>query len=344
MALIRRCWTAVCACGDSAPEASVCSFHSDWGKFDMALFEYSPSQWVPFRDKEVLERVRRIKKEDIAKHPNPDYRIAIMKADEIEFLWLTDMFFRIKHAAEGGEDVVLITPQPWPNYRRLAQLLNRSRIDCKRLHTFNMDEYANEDGVIAPESWPQGFLHCMKEHFYDELDEDLRPPESQILGPTNENIKDYGKMIADLGGADCCYCGPGWTGHLAFIEPDAPEFNAPLEQWKLMGPRVCTLSPFTIAQNSLHGSFGMSGDLAAVPPRAATIGPAEVIGAKHRIDMHAITVDGSFASWQRLVSRLVMHGPVTPLVPESILQILRTDVWVSDAIAEDIEPRWDKGY
>ena len=45
--------------------------------------------------------------------------------------------------------------------------------------------------------------------------------------------------------------------------------------------------------------------------------------------MHAITVDGSFASWQRLMTRLVLHGPVTPLVPESILQTLRTDVWVS---------------
>src|SRR5258706_5842929 len=35
----------------------------------------------------------------------------------------------------------------------------------------------------------------------------------------------------------------GWTGHLAFIEPDAPEFSAPsLMAWKQMGPRVCTRS------------------------------------------------------------------------------------------------------
>jgi glucosamine-6-phosphate deaminase len=88
----------------------------------------------------------------------------------------------------------------------------------------------------------------------------------------------------------------------------------------------------------------MSGDLAAVPPKAATIGPAEVIGAKHRIDRHAISVDGSFASWQRFITRLILHGPVTPLVPESILQTLRTDVWVSESAAEDIVPRWDKGY
>ncbi|GAJ16275.1 unnamed protein product, partial [marine sediment metagenome] len=58
--------------------------------------------------------------------------------------------------------------------------------------------------------------------------------------------------IEDLGGADACYSGPGWTGHLAFIEPDAPEFEGSLEEWKKMGPRIVTLSPFTIAQNSLH--------------------------------------------------------------------------------------------
>lgn len=310
----------------------------------MKEFSYQPARCIPFRDKEAIERVRKIKKEDITKHPNPDFRISVLPASEIEFLWLTDMFHRIKTAADRGEKVVLITPQPWPNYRRLAYLINRFRVNCKNLHTFNMDEYANEDGVTAPESWPQGFMHCMKKHFYSQIDKDLRPHEDHIKGPTNKNINDYGKMIADLGGADCCYSGPGWTGHLAFIEPDAPEFDASLEEWKRMGPRIVTLSPFTIAQNSLHGSFGMSGDLAAVPPKAATIGPAEVIGAKFRIDMHAITVDGSYASWQRMTTRLVLHGPVTPLLPQSILQTLRTDVWVSESAAEDIEPLWDKGY
>ena len=152
-------------------------------------------------------------------------------------------------------------------------------------------------------------------------------------------------MLVDLGGADICYSGPGWTGHLAFIEPDAPEFAASnLEEWKKLGPRICALSPFTIAQNSMHDSFGASGDLCAVPPKAATIGPAEVIAAKHRIDLHAITVGGTEISWQRFITRLVLHGPVTQRVPESILQTLRTDVWVSESLAEDIGPRCDIGY
>jgi glucosamine-6-phosphate deaminase len=207
-----------------------------------------------------------------------------------------------------------------------------------------MDEYANEDGVIAPETWEFGFNHSFKRFFYANIDPDLRPPEDQVRGPTNENIADYGKMITDLGEADICYSGPGWTGHLAFVEPDAPEFDAPLDEWKEMGPRVCTLSPFTIAQNSLHGWFGQSGDLCAVPPKAATIGPAQALRAKARVDLHAITVDGSNASWQRLMSRLCMHGPVTPKLPTSVLQTVPTDVWVSETAAQDIVPRWNKGY
>ena len=311
----------------------------------MSAFIFKPASFIPFQDLEVVERCRHIRKEDLCQHPNPDFRIRIVPDSELAFIWLTDMFHRIKTAGDAGETCVLIPPQPWPQgYRQLAEWINLFKVNCKKLYTFNMDEYADEEGRIAPETWEAGFLHSMKKHFYANLDPELRPPEQQIRGLTNENLADYGTMLEDLGGADCCYSGPGWTGHLAFIEPDAPEFDADLEEWKTMGPRIATLSPFTIAQNSLHGSFGMSGDLWAVPPKAATIGPAQVIGAKHRFDMHGITIDGSFASWQRLMSRLVLHGPVTPKLPQSILQTLRTDVYVSESIAADIEPHWNKGY
>jgi len=310
----------------------------------MAEFEYSPSKWVPFRDKEALARVRNIKREDITKHPNPDFKIQVLKDADIEFLFIADMFYRIKAASDEDRQLVMILPQPLPRYRRVAYLINKFRVNCRKLFTFNMDEYANEDGVIAPDTWPLGFTYSLKHNLYYQIDEDLRPPESQMIGLTNENLADYGKMIADLGNADICYSGPGWTGHLAFIEPDAPEFAVDLEEWKQMGPRIVTLSPFTLAQNSLHGSFGMSGDIAAVPPKAATIGPAEVVAAKARIDTHALTVHGTNTSWQRLMTRLVLHGPVTPLIPESILQTLPTDVRVSETAAQNIEPDWDKGY
>ncbi|MBL9199659.1 MAG: hypothetical protein JNL39_04090 [Opitutaceae bacterium] len=308
-------------------------------------FEFEPAAFIPFRDRKVLARIRAIKRADMEKHWNPDYRIRVLPDADMEFVWMNDMFHRIKTAMDAGKQFVMITPNPWPRYARLAYLLNKHRVNCRRLHTFNMDEYANEKGEIAPETWEFGFMHAFKKYFWSNLDPKLRPPEKQMQGPTDKNIKVYGKMIADLGGADICYSGPGWTGHLAFIDPGAPEFAADsLEEWKQLGPRVCTLHPLTIAQNSMHGSFGASGDVAAVPPKAATIGPAEVVAAKHRVQMHSISVGGTFISWQRMVTRLVLHGPVTPLVPESLLQSLRTDVYVSETAAADIVPRWNIGY
>ncbi len=310
----------------------------------MKEFKYSPSKWVPFRDVEVLERVRRIKRGEITKHPNPEFRIQVVPDDQVEFIFVTDMFHRISKAAEENRSCTLILPNPNHGYIKLAYILNRFRVDCRHLNVFIMDEYADEEGNIAPESFAQGFMRSFKNYFYSKLDPDLRPPERQIHGPSNENIKAYGRMIADMGGADACYSGPGWTGHLAFIEPDAPEFEADLEEWKKMGPRIVTLSPFTIAQNSLHGSFGASGDLALVPPKAATIGPAEVIAAKYRMQQHALSVAGTRVSWQRFVTRLILHGPVSPKVPESLLQTLPTDVLVSENAAQDIEPLWDFAY
>ena len=308
------------------------------------LFEFNPSEWVPFRDKKEIERVLTIKREDIEKHPNPDFKIRVIPDADYEFIMVADMFSRIKHSSETGEKVVLILPNPCPTYRFVARIINACNINCKNVYAFAMDEYADENGNIAPAEWEFGFTHAMLRYFYYEINEKLRPPKNQITGFTNKNINSYGKMIADCGNADICYSGPGWTGHLAFIEPDAPEFQAPLEEWKNMSARICTLSPFTLAQNSLHGSFGKSGNLAAVPPKAATIGPLEVINSKHRIDHHGITVHGTSTAWQRFITRLVLHGPVTPLVPESLLQTLRTDVYVSETIASNIEPDWEKGY
>ena len=310
----------------------------------MTDFDFQPSQWVPFKDKAALDRVRRITRSEITNHENPDFKIRVVKNDMVEHLFVTDMFWRIMRAREEGRRVVLLLPNPNHGYIKLAHLINTFRLDCSHLYVFNLDEYADQDGNIAPESYPQGFMRSMKQYLYAQIDPELRPPEDQVVGFTNKNLSSYGKMIEDLGGADACYSGPGWTGHLAFIEPDAPEFDAELEEWKSFGPRIVTLSPFTIAQNSLHGSFGMSGDLAFVPPKAATIGPAQVIGAKYRMDTHSLAVLGTMVSWQRLVTRLVLHGPVTPKVPESLLQLLPTDVVLSETAAADIRPNWDIAY
>ena len=271
------------------------------------------------------------------------FRIRVVADADIDYIWIADMLSRIKQSAETGQKLVMILPNPVPLYRQLARLINACRIDCKNLWAFAMDEYADENGTIAPEEWEFGFTHSMMKYLYYEIDEKLRPPSSQFVGFTNKNVNDYSKIIADQGGANICYSGPGWTGHLAFIEPDAPEFQGSLEEWKNMEARICTLSPFTIAQNSLH----------AVSEKRESGGGAST-GSHHRTcrcnpckTPFRYPCDLStwhHYSWQRFISRLVLHGPVTPRVPESILQTLRTDVFVSETIAQNIEPDWNKGY
>src|ERR1041385_3495253 len=97
------------------------------------VYKFSPAECIPFRDQRVLERLRRLKKDSLTKHPNPDFRISILPDAEIEFLWLTDMFHRIKTAADAGRPLVMIMPNPWPAYSRLARLINEFRVDCRQL-------------------------------------------------------------------------------------------------------------------------------------------------------------------------------------------------------------------
>jgi glucosamine-6-phosphate deaminase len=303
----------------------------------MERFKYGITKWAPYGDKAVCDKVRSIKKEDLPKHANPDLRIKIVPDDEFAFRRIFDIFSRIKKAAEEDRRLVLILPQPHPQYTRVAYLINKFRVNCRKLFAFNMDEWADEEGNIAPGTWPRGFMYAMKKNFYTKIDRDLRPPEDQIQGPNNRNLKDFGRMIEDAGGADVCYGGIGWSGHLAFIDPNAPEFSGSFEEWKQMGPRIVTLHPFTIAQCCLDPDFGMSGDWSWIPPKGATIGPAQIIGAKLRSSWNPFTIGSTSVSWQRFTVRFAAHGPVTHHVPATILQTCRTDLHISQTIAENIE-------
>lgn len=300
-------------------------------------FNFRMARWMPFQDQEACERVRAVKREDITKTPSPHLKIRVLRDDEFPFRMIMDQFGRIKEAADKGERLVLILPQPDPLYAWLAFLCNKFHVSCKNLYTFNMDEYADMDGNIAPETWPNSFLYNMKVNFYGKLLPELRPPESQIQGPTDENFPAYGRMIADLGGADVVYGGIGWSGHVAYIEPGSEAFApCPMEEWVKIGPRIVELTPFSILQNCLGPEFGQSGDWSSVPPKGATIGPAEYLGAKLRSSWNAFRVGNSMVSWQRFTVRLAAHGPITPLVPSTMLQMAPSEMYLSETLAADI--------
>lgn len=300
-----------------------------------ATFQYDLAKFIPFRDREACERVRNIRRAEISNHANAEFKIRVID-DQHTFYqaFADDLVNRIRTARDEGRLFVAILPLgPVPQYELAARAINGERLSLAHVHTFNMDEYANDNGETAPVSWPGSFQRAMREHFFGLIDEELRPPEHQIHFPTKDALPEYGARIADLGGGDICYGGIGWCGHIAFWEANLGfEFAGDIEAFRRAGPRLVELHPMTVMQNALH-SF--SGDWSLVPPKANTIGPREILGTKHR----SFWLDGALGggvSWQRFIARLVAHGPVSELVPGSILQTARTDYTILGSVADDV--------
>ena len=308
-------------------------------------FAFQPADFVPFKDRALCERLRKLSGKDLEKHPNPDFHIKVMMNPHP--VLIATLFARIREAAQNGRKLTMILGNPEPEtYIPLAQLINYFQVDCRNVHIFAMDEWADDQGNIAPETYKAGFAHSMLKYLVYQIEEKLRMPLENVHYPTNKNISVYSKMITECGegGADICSSSPGWTGHMAFIDPVDDFIRPTMEEYLQQEARIVTLHPLTIAQNSLHGVFGQSGYVADVPPKAATIGPVDVRNARERIEVPALLTNNTFSSWQRMTSRLVLHGPVTPLVPSSMLQLMKTQVYVSEEIAAPFEC-WEKvGY
>ena len=319
-------------------------------------FTFKPASWVAFQDQKVTQKLRSMKPEEIEKHPNPNFHIKIF--NNIGSLVVADMYANIVASDRENKVFSFITGNPCPAlYLPLANLINLNRINCRNVHPFTMDEWADDEGKIAPATYRSGFTYSFLKYFYNQIDPELRPPLKNIHYPTNENIDHYSDLIEEIGkgGADAIYSGPGWAGHIAFIDP-CPEFipgykpggeyiikdlNDPYFK---QGARVVSLHPLTVAQNSLHGVFGCSGDVSNVPPKAATIGPRDVLNSRRRIETHGLTTMGTFSSWQRMISRLITHGPVTPYIPGSIYQLMEAWVFIEPIIAQPIECLETTGY
>lgn len=296
-------------------------------------FNFEMANFLPFRDKTECERVCKIRKEDFLKHPNKNFNIRICgDENSLKMQFVLHIVAGIKKSLDEGRQHVIILPA-WCFYPEVADLINELNIPCRHVHTFNMDEFADEDGKAAPKEWPFGFQYSMWENLFNRINPQLKIPESQIHFPDEKNINDYSKMIEDLGGADVCYGGIGWSGHIAFFESHlGDEFGGDIDAYLKAGSRLVELHPMTIMQNALFMSRE-SGDWSAHPPKAYTIGPRELAGSK--LVSFWCGFSDVAAKFQRFITRLSAHGPVTPYVPASILQILKSELVVTEQVAED---------
>ena len=136
-------------------------------------FEYGLARFIDFRDEAECERVRRIGRAELtrAREPGLPDRRRRRRRREFYRAFAADLVGRIRAARDEGRTFVAILPVgPMPQYELAARMINEERLSLAHVHTFNMDEYANEDGVTAPVSWPGSFQRAMQERFFALVD------------------------------------------------------------------------------------------------------------------------------------------------------------------------------
>lgn len=300
-------------------------------------FDFQPASWLPSRDVEMLDRVRNIKREDMEYTNENGYSVRVVIDPTV--ILAQDIFHRIYLSDVMDKHLTMIFPNQWPGvYSAVAEMINRYNVSCRNVDAFAMDEWADQDGNVAPLTYGAGLGFSFRKHFYGKIREELRPDVEHWHVFTNENKGDnvYSSIIEEVGdgGADVIYSATGWPGHTAFIDPGVKEFQADtLEEFCKLGSRLTTQMPLTICENSLFAPMGASGDVWAVPPRAATIGPRDVVNARERFEIHTFVNPGG-DSWQRMISRIELYGPISMECPASIMRLGKGVCYVSEAIAK----------
>ena len=232
----------------------------------------------------------------------------------------------------GRDKVVFILPVgPVGQYEMVADRCNAEGISLADLVAINMDEYLTADGRgwIAADD-PLSFRRHMDAHFYGRLRPDLAPPLEQRHFPNPRDVAATPRLIARHGGTDVCFGGIGITGHVAFNDPPEPGEACSPEAFAALPTRVVTLSRETRLINSITTSRG---NVERIPALAVTVGMQEILQSrKVRIYMNRF--------WQSAIVRKILHGPVTPSVPASLLQG-HADVRfvIADFVAELPEPQ-----
>ncbi len=201
----------------------------------------------------------------------------------------------------SGQPTRLILPVgPVGYFAVLAQLCNARGINWHTVHAFFMDEYCDWQGRRIAVDHPLSFEGFARRTLFAQLQPALALPEAQLHFPDPRHIDRISEEIARVGGIDTCYGGIGIHGHIAFNEP-------PISRWFTMTPaefkasqtRIVQLAPETVVMN---GSRAASGNFAALPPMAVTLGMADILAAK-RIRLYC-----QGGVWQRMVLRLALFG------------------------------------
>jgi glucosamine-6-phosphate deaminase len=220
-----------------------------------------------------------------------------------------DLMATMEEAERLGRRPVVVFPVGPIPLRALAGILNEWRVSCRGLAILLMDEYCESDGEMVPATHPLSLRGCFWRDFMGTL---MMPPrEEDVVVPDPRHLDDYGRRIAEMGGIDVVYTGFGINGHWAFNEPAASDQECCPEAYRELSTRVVSLSCETVTQMAIGGT---GGDVLAVPPKAVTIGPRELLSAR---ELYCLGV----RTWHSGVLRRALHGPITGRFPASLVQL-----------------------
>lgn len=218
----------------------------------------------------------------------------------------------IKNNRDDKPTSLILPVGPVDQYPILADLINRERIDLRRLFTFNMDEYLDWQGKVISETHPLSFRRTMMELFWCQIDESLRLPLEQMHFPNPQQLDVFDEALDRHGPVDVCYASVGYHGHVAFNEGIVSRwYKVPESQFLLARTHIVPLAHDTIIINS---SYELGGNCEHIPPMAVTIGMHDILAAK-RIECCFYC-----GSWQRTVFRRTLFQDCTVEYPGTFLK------------------------
>lgn len=186
---------------------------------------------------------------------------------------------------------------PLGMYKELIELYKKDHIDCRKINTFNLDEYYGLDVENS-----NSYAYYMRENFFKHIN--IKKENTNIPNGMTRDIQkeceDYEKRIEEAGGIDLQVLGIGRNGHIGFNEPDL-KFEA--------STHIVHLDEDTIEANARF--FDHVED---VPIKAISMGIKTIMGAK-KIMLLASGKGKAESIYHTL------KGEITPKVPASILQL-----------------------
>jgi glucosamine-6-phosphate deaminase len=186
---------------------------------------------------------------------------------------------------------------PIGTYQQLIDWYKKGDLDFENVTSINLDEYAG----LAPDH-DQSYRYFMQKNFFDHIN--IRPENTYVpngmAADLEAECRRYNSVIEKYGPIDIQLLGMGHNGHIGFNEP---------EQAFELETHVVDLTENTIDANA---RFFQSRD--EVPRQALTMGIKSIMQARHIL----VVVSGEDKAQ---IVKTAFTGPVTPLVPASILQM-----------------------